>query len=282
MSMTIFSCYAHEDEALFKKLKSHMGMLQRQGLVYLSHDRDITAGTEREQAINKHLDEAQIILLLVSPDFINSEYCYSVEMQRAIERHEAGTAHVIPIILRPTDRRGTSFEKLQALPSEDKPVTTWRNRDEAFLAITHGIRQAVEQFYFPEKSGEPFVVEKTTANLNIHVENEELTAPSKSTASITMLHIPLIAENLAVDSHQLKKNLQNLYGREVKEVKVQIDMYDLGAKLIETVEKTCRRIETNELNWDPDQRPFFLKRLRDRSELWPICLPLYEENWQLC
>ncbi|HEU5377112.1 MAG TPA: toll/interleukin-1 receptor domain-containing protein [Ktedonobacteraceae bacterium] len=243
MPINIFCCYAHEDEALLKKLKSHMRMLQRQGLIHIWHDQDITAGTEREQAISKHLDEAQIILLLVSPDFINSEYCYSTEMQRAMVRYEAGTAHVIPIMLRPTDRRGTPFEKLQPLPSESKPVTSWRNRDEAFLAITQGIRKAVEQLHSPEESSEPFAAEKNTSKPNLRLKKEELTALSNSTASTAVLYIPLLAESLVIDSHQLKKNLQNLYDCDVKEVKVQIDMFEFSANLSEIVEKFCREIE---------------------------------------
>src|SRR5947209_947894 len=84
--LEIFCCYAHEDEALLNKLKTHLKPLQRQGLIDVWQDRDISAGTQWEQEINKHLDEADIILLLVSPDFIASDYCYNIEMKRALER----------------------------------------------------------------------------------------------------------------------------------------------------------------------------------------------------
>src|SRR5713101_4023783 len=99
MSLKIFFCYAREDEALLNKLKTQLRPLQRQGLIEIWHDRDISAGAEWEREIDKHLNTAQIILLLVSPDFMNSDYCYSIEMKRALERHEQGTAKVIPIIL---------------------------------------------------------------------------------------------------------------------------------------------------------------------------------------
>src|SRR5258708_4414882 len=101
MPVTIFFCYAHEDEALLNKLKAHLKPLQRRGLIDTWHDREIGAGTAWEQEIKQHLDAAQIVLLLVSPDFMNSEYCYSIEMKHALERHARGEAKVIPVILRP-------------------------------------------------------------------------------------------------------------------------------------------------------------------------------------
>src|SRR2546425_6936853 len=97
--LEIFCCYAHEDEALLNKLKTHLKPLQRQGLIDIWYDRDITAGTEREREIDSHLNTAQIILLLISPDFMASDYYYSVEMKRALGRHESGEARVIPVIL---------------------------------------------------------------------------------------------------------------------------------------------------------------------------------------
>src|SRR5437867_12063493 len=100
MATKIFFSYAHEDELLLKKLKRHLRPLQRQGLIDVWHDRDISAGTKWEEEIDKRLNEANIILLLISPDFMDSDYCYGTEMKRALERHERGEAHVIPVILR--------------------------------------------------------------------------------------------------------------------------------------------------------------------------------------
>jgi hypothetical protein len=101
MPVKIFCCYAREDEALLNKLKSHLRSLQREGLIDVWHDRNISAGSVWEKEISEQLNDAQVILLLISPDFMNSDYCYSIEMKRAIERHECGEACVIPIILRP-------------------------------------------------------------------------------------------------------------------------------------------------------------------------------------
>jgi TIR domain len=103
----------------------------------------INPGEEWERKIDDHLTTARIILLLVSADFLASHYCYDVEVQRAVERHEAGNARVIPIILKPCDWEGTPFGKLQALPKDGKPVTTWKNREQAFTDIVSGIKAAV-------------------------------------------------------------------------------------------------------------------------------------------
>jgi hypothetical protein len=146
MSVKIFCCYAHEDEALLNKLKTHLRPLQRQGLIDVWHDRDISAGTEWEREINEHLDTAQIILLLVSPDFMNSDYCYGKEMKRALERHERGDVHAIPVILRHVYWQGV-LGKLQALPKDALPVTDpeWYNLDRALYNVTEGIRKVVEE-----------------------------------------------------------------------------------------------------------------------------------------
>src|SRR5712692_995809 len=142
MPVKIFCCYAHEDEPLLKKLKTHLFPLQRAGLVDVWYDRDISAGSDWEQQIKERLNTAHIILLLVSPDFMSSDYCYSIEMQRAIERHEQGEAHVIPIILRPVYWQDV-LGKLQALPTDAIPIMSsgWHYQDEAFFNVTEGIRK---------------------------------------------------------------------------------------------------------------------------------------------
>lgn len=144
MPVKIFFCYAHEDELLLNKLKSHLSPLQREGLIDVWHDRDISAGAEWEKEIDINLNTAQIILLLISPDFLASDYCYHVEMQRALEQHTIGNAHVIPIILRPVDWNKAPFAQLQPLPTDGKPVTSWTNPDDAFVNVARGIRYIVE------------------------------------------------------------------------------------------------------------------------------------------
>ncbi len=143
MPIKLIICYAREDEPLLNKLKSHLSPLQRQGLIEMWHDRDISAGTEWEQEISKHLNEADIILLLISPDFMDSDYCYGIEMQRAIQRHERGDARVIPVILRPVYWQLEPLSKLQALPTDAKPISDWISLDRAFYTVVQGIRKIV-------------------------------------------------------------------------------------------------------------------------------------------
>ncbi|HLQ28118.1 MAG TPA: toll/interleukin-1 receptor domain-containing protein [Ktedonobacteraceae bacterium] len=147
MTVKIFFCYAHEDEDLLKRLKAHLKSLERDGLINMWYDRNIGAGTEWERQIDKHLATAQIILLLVSPDFMNSDYCYSNEMKRALERHMRGEARVIPIILHPFHWQIESLKTLLALPKDGEPVTgrVWRSRDEEFLNVVEGIQGVIEE-----------------------------------------------------------------------------------------------------------------------------------------
>jgi hypothetical protein len=143
-AVEVFYSYSRKDLALQEELKTHLGTLRRQQIISGWDDRDLVPGEDWDHVIKARLNSADIILLLVSPDFINSDYCYDIEVKRAIERHEAGEACVIPIILRPSDwkHKDVPFNKLTALPMGVEPVTKWENQDEAFLNIAQGIRKA--------------------------------------------------------------------------------------------------------------------------------------------
>src|SRR5712664_3291079 len=140
----VFLSYAHQDEPLRKELEKYLSSLRQQGLITTWYDRKILAGTDWEQAIDVHLKTASLILLLISANFLASDYCYGIEMQRALQRHQANEARVIPILLRPVDWNKAPFARLQALPTDAKPITTWRNRDEAFTNVAAGIRRVIE------------------------------------------------------------------------------------------------------------------------------------------
>lgn len=151
-AIAVFFSYAHEDEALRDKLANHLKLLERQGVIQSWHDHQILAGTEWKGQIDTNLENAQLILLLISSDFLASDYCYDIEMKRAMERHEAGEARVIPIVLRPVDNLWKApFGKLQALPTDGKPVTLWQNQDEAFTDIAKGIRLTAEAWQRGER-----------------------------------------------------------------------------------------------------------------------------------
>lgn len=141
----IFCCYARKDQKLLDELKTYLIPMQREGLITLWADTDIDAGKEWEREIKMHLNAADIILLLVSPDFMTSEYCYSIEMQRAMERHEQREAKVIPIILSPVHWQQAPFGKLQVLPKDGKPITgsAWVTKGKALFSVADGIRKVV-------------------------------------------------------------------------------------------------------------------------------------------
>jgi ABC-type branched-subunit amino acid transport system substrate-binding protein len=141
--VSMFISYAHEDEPLRKQFEKHLSLLQRQGLVSAWHDRQITGGTNWAEVLDRHLNSASIILLLISADFLASDYCYGIEMRRALDRDKAGQAQVIPIFLRPVDWKDAPFAHLQALPTNTRAITTWNDRDEAWVDVVGGIRQVI-------------------------------------------------------------------------------------------------------------------------------------------
>ncbi len=143
-ALDLFISYAHEDEALRAELEQHLAALKREGEIRPWHDREIAAGDEWRGQIDDRLESADLILLLVSSAFLDSDYCFDVEAMRALERHAKGEARVIPVIVRPCDWQGSPFAELQGLPQDGKPVTTWANRDEAWLDVAQGLRAAID------------------------------------------------------------------------------------------------------------------------------------------
>jgi internalin A len=144
-AVRLFYSYSHEDDTLRKELETHLKILQRQGLLETWHDRKIEAGEEGKQKIDDNLERADIVLLLVSADFIASDYCYAKEMGRALERHDQGTAREIPVIVRAVNWRIAPFTKLQALPKDGKAVTLWDDKDSAWRDVSEGIGRVVEE-----------------------------------------------------------------------------------------------------------------------------------------
>src|SRR5439155_22573509 len=150
-TIAILCCYACKDEKLLDELKTHLSPLQRQNVINMWYHGDIIPGTEWGPEIKKHLNEAKIILLLISPDFIKSSYCYATEMQHALERHKQGDARVIPVILRPSWRwekvpsGDIQLGQFQALPKDAKAITKWRNREEAWMNVAKGIERTANE-----------------------------------------------------------------------------------------------------------------------------------------
>lgn len=147
MAINVFLSYSHADESLRKQVETQLSMLKRQGVIETWHDRRIGAGTEFAAAIDEHVQSDHIILLLVSADFLASDYCVDIEMKRAMERHEAGQAIVIPVILRACEWHEAPFRKLTATPPNGKPIMQYADRDEALLEVARAVREAAGRFH---------------------------------------------------------------------------------------------------------------------------------------
>ena len=160
----VFLSYSHADEEHRTELVKHLTLLQRQGLIEPWYDRRIEPGTNVHAEIETKLETTDVFLLLVSPDFVASDYCYDKEMTRAMQRHVDGSAVTIPAILRPCDWQAAPFGELLAAPADGKPVTEHANRDRAYLEIAQAVRRVAERqgrsesprsMTNPNRQGEP-------------------------------------------------------------------------------------------------------------------------------
>lgn len=140
LSLKVFVSYSHKDENLRAELDTHLAPLVREGLLSIWHDRKICPGESWEDAISESVESADILVALVSPDFIASDYCYGVELQTAIRKHHKREAVLIPVVIRPVDWTHSPISGIQALPKNATPITSWDNRDEAWLSVVEGIR----------------------------------------------------------------------------------------------------------------------------------------------
>jgi serine/threonine protein kinase len=144
-AVQLFFSYDRKDQKLRDQLEEHLSILKYRGLITTWHEQEIHAGEDRAEQINRHLEQASIILLLISPAFMASDYCYSKEMQYALAKHRRGDGKVVPVLLRPVLISNAPFSTLEVLPSNRKPVVIWRNRDTAFVDIALNIERAVQQ-----------------------------------------------------------------------------------------------------------------------------------------
>ncbi|WP_138502595.1 tetratricopeptide repeat protein [Nostoc sp. PA-18-2419] len=180
-SIEVFISYHQKDEELREELEKHLATLLREKLITSWHKREIIAGQEFQDEINKYLKRAGLILLLVSPDFIASDYHWTVEVTRALEQNAAGKARVIPVLLRHADWDNPPIDKLSPLPSNRKPIKSWTDRDEAFLEVVKGIRLEVARLvassnYSPPKDSsanqKPLALKPATDNAPSQPNNQ--------------------------------------------------------------------------------------------------------------
>ena len=142
---SVFFSYSHANETQRDQLEMHFAMLKREGLIETWHDRRLNAGDEFDSGIKAELERADIILFLVSPEFLASKYCFDVELTRAIERHVAKEARVIPIILDSCDWHASPLGKLLAVPTDGKPISKFPNPNDGYLEVVKAIRTALQE-----------------------------------------------------------------------------------------------------------------------------------------
>lgn len=151
----IFIAYAERDEDLLTELQEHLLVMKRQYAerehyqIRIWHSGKTLPGQDWKRSVEHHLVRAHIILLLVSVKFLSSEFCYSIQIQPALDRHNASEACVIPVILRPCDWRHEAFGHLQPLPIRGRSVAKWKPRDDAYVNIVIGIRKAIDHLLYP-------------------------------------------------------------------------------------------------------------------------------------
>ena len=146
--------YSHQDEVALGRLHTHLAVLRRDGRIDDWFDRDILAGGELDPEIAEQLESCSLFLLLVSPDFLASDYCVEREMERALERHDSGEARVVPIIVEPCDWMSTPLRNLRALPRDSRPISDWPNANNAYLDVVQELRRILETEEVPPASGQ--------------------------------------------------------------------------------------------------------------------------------
>lgn len=146
MTKKVFISYSHKDENYREDFGEHLSMLQRNRVIEYWHDRKILPGEDWKDSIDHNLEVADIIIFLVSPSFLASEYCYDVEVKRAMERHDEGSAKIISVIIRDCDWVGCPFSRFQAVPKDTLPISKWDDRDTAWLDVVNGIKSLIQSF----------------------------------------------------------------------------------------------------------------------------------------
>ena len=211
----VFFSYSHVDEGMRDQLDKHLSMLKRNGVIETWHDRRIVPGERFDEAIDANLNAADIILLLISKDFLASDYCYSVEMNRALERNASAQAKVIPVILRACDWKDGPFGKLQALPKDAKPVASWADVDAGYLDVVEGLKRALPSTAISPRSGAVAAMSPVADNAarpirssNLRVRQEFSDADKHRFQQETFEYMSRFFDNSADELHKRNEGIE--------------------------------------------------------------------------
>lgn len=147
IKVKVFLSYSHEDESMKEELDKHLIMLKRNNKIESWNDRCIMAGQKLDSEIQQNLENSDVIVLLLSPDFLASNYCYEKEMKKALEKYDKGEILVIPVILRTCDWLNSPLRKLLAVPKDGKPINTWSDKDQVYYNVKQEIEKSIDKYF---------------------------------------------------------------------------------------------------------------------------------------
>jgi len=228
-SIRIFTSYSHKDESYKDELIKHLSGLRRSGRIESWDDRQIAIGGEWDNSIKRELENCNLFIALVSNDYLNSSYIQDFEFQTALKKADQGLLKIVPIILRPCDWSGIGLEKLQCLPLNGKPISSFEDRDEAFLFVVDGIKNVIDSMLKKEDE-DVFLEKKEYANIggfltqfpnkifsykeleSIDLSNNNLTVIPELVTSFPKLKVLNLKGN---DITEIPKSLSQLHNLEV-------------------------------------------------------------------
>jgi TIR domain len=279
-TIRVFYSYAHEDEGLREQLEKHLALLKRQQLIQGWHDREISGGREWRGEIDINLEAAQLILLLISADFLGSDYCYDTEMKRALEKHQLQQARVVPIIIRPVDWNSAPFSHLEALPKDAKPVTTWSNVDEAWTDVAKGIRRIVEELQKRQVAG--------FESNEIDLRDKSKMTPGIATASEARNPVDIFVSDAGFDTRSritiigcIVLETADLLNRRVEKIRDDL-LSDPLVRTLPGAESALKRNQFSYFTDDPEVRSRFIDALREILYLAYICFAERDVDKNVC
>lgn len=204
---SVFLSYSHKDENIREELATHMHSLIRSNLISTWSDKMIVPGQDWEQEIIHNIETADIILLLVSADFIKSDYCFDKEVKLAVKRTEQNDAILVPIIARTCNWKDTPFAKFQVLPTGAKPINSWSDKDEAYTDIVIGLKKLIKASKVKEKNKTPSPNPVKTSSAGMEILK-----------NISEIAKNLTASNDSVSRTSKPKQLSKLDGHEPQNI----------------------------------------------------------------
>lgn len=144
-NISLFISYSHKDEGIKSELVNHLSGMKRMGLISEWNDRKILPGEEWDTIIKNKIEQADVILFLISSDFMASDYINDVEIKKAIDRYQQKSVKIVPIIVRPCDFESFPVSQYQALPKDAKAISLWDDKDEALLDVVKSLKKLLQQ-----------------------------------------------------------------------------------------------------------------------------------------